>query len=53
MERVARATTLTHIQTAEVIEKAGLSHSYEVLRPASALPLIGTDLQDLTTPGCI
>ena len=50
---VLNIPSLTHIQIEEVLGKAGLPHSYEALRPASALPLIGTDLQDLITPSCI
>ena len=45
--------SLTPTQIEEVMGRAGLRHSYESLRPASALPLIGTDLQDLIAPGCI
>ena len=40
-------------QIGEIIEKSGLAYSYEVLRPLSAQPLIGTDLQDLINPSCI
>ena len=50
---VLNIPSLSYTQIEEVIEKAGLPHSYEALRPASALPLIGTDLQDLITPSCI
>ena len=44
------------LQSHQVIEirgKSSLPHSYDLLRPESSLPLIGTDLQDLIKPTSI
>jgi len=45
-----RVPGLQHHQITEIIEKSGLSHSFDLLRPESSLPIIGTDLQDLIKP---